>query len=195
MTPVLKTGLLALGLAGSMTGLGYASVPLYRAFCQATGFAGTTQKAEAAPGAVVSGKRVSVRFDANHAPSLPWQFAPEKTNEPVILGEREIAFFTAKNLSDKPITGRATFNVTPSQAGKYFNKIQCFCFTEQLLMPGECKDLPVTFFVDPKIAEDPNTREVTTITLSYTFFNKGPAARDAYLRAHSTTAPVSEGRG
>ena len=170
MTPIVRTGLLAVALAASMTGLGYASVPLYRAFCQATGFAGTTQKSETAPGAVVSGKRISVRFDANHVPSLPWEFAPEKTNEPVILGEREIAFFTAKNLSDKPITGRATFNVTPSQAGKYFNKIQCFCFTEQTLLPGKQVRMPVIFYVDPKIADDPDANDIEEITLSYTFY-------------------------
>lgn len=170
MTPIARTGLLALGLAAGMTGLGYASVPLYRAFCQATGFGGTTQKADNAPGAVLSGKRVSVRFDANRAPSLPWEFAPEKTNEPVILGEREIAFFAAKNLSNKPITGRATFNVTPSQAGKYFNKIQCFCFTEQTLLPGKQVRMPVIFYVDPKIADDPDAKDIAEITLSYTFY-------------------------
>ena len=176
MTPIARTGLFALGLAAGMTGLGYASVPLYRVFCQATGFGGTTQKADNAPGAVLSGRRVSVRFDANHVPSLPWEFAPEKTNEPVILGEREIAFFTAKNLSDKPITGRATFNVTPSQAGKYFNKIQCFCFTQQTLKPGETVEMPVTFFVDPDIDKDTDLKTDSTITLSYTFYaskNKG----------------------
>lgn len=170
MTPVTRTGLLAVALAGGMTGLGYASVPLYRAFCQATGFAGTTQKAETAPGAALSGKRVSVRFDANHVPALPWEFAPEKTSEPVILGEREVAFFTAKNLSGKPVTGRATFNVTPSQAGKYFNKIQCFCFTEQTLLPGKQVRMPVIFYVDPKIADDPDARDIEEITLSYTFY-------------------------
>lgn len=170
MTPITRTGLLAVALAGGMTGLGYASVPLYRAFCQATGFAGTTQKADSAPGAVLSGKRVSVRFDANHVAGLPWEFRPEKTNEPAILGEREIAFFTAKNLSDKPITGRATFNVTPTQAGKYFNKIQCFCFTEQTLQPGKQVRMPVIFYVDPKIADDPDAKDIEEITLSYTFY-------------------------
>ncbi len=170
MTPIVRTGLLALGLAGGMTGLGYASVPLYRVFCQVTGFGGTTQKADAAPGAVLSGKRVSVRFDANHAPALPWKFVPEKANEPVILGEREIAFFSAKNLSDKPITGRATFNVTPTQAGKYFNKIQCFCFTEQTLAPGKQVRMPVIFYVDPRIADDPDAKDIAEITLSYTFY-------------------------
>ena len=170
MTPVARTTMLAAGLALGMTGLGYASVPLYRAFCEATGFAGTTQKAEAAPGAALSGKRVSVRFDANHVPALPWEFVPEKASEPVILGEREIAFFAAKNLSDKPITGRATFNVTPTQAGKYFNKIQCFCFTEQTLAAGQKVTMPVSFFIDPAMLNDPEMNDVKTITLSYTFF-------------------------
>jgi cytochrome c oxidase assembly protein subunit 11 len=170
MTPVARTTMLAAGLALGMTGLGYASVPLYRAFCQATGFGGTTQKADAAPGAIMSGKTVSVRFDANHVAALPWNFSPEKISEPVILGEREVAFFTAKNLSDKPVTGRATFNVTPTQAGKYFNKIQCFCFTEQTLLPGKQVRMPVIFYVDPKIADDPDARDIREITLSYTFY-------------------------
>lgn len=170
MSPILRTGLLAAALAGGMTGLGYASVPLYRMFCQVTGFGGTTQRADDAPGAVPSGIKVSVRFDANHVPSLPWEFKPEKTNEPVILGEREIAFFTAKNLTDKPITGRATFNVTPTQAGKYFNKIQCFCFTEQTLQPGKQVRMPVIFYVDPKIMDDPDANDIQEITLSYTFY-------------------------
>lgn len=170
MNPILRTGLLAAALACGMTGLGYASVPLYRMFCQVTGFGGTTQRADEAPGAVASGIKVSVRFDANHVPSLPWEFKPEKTHEPVILGEREIAFFTAKNLSDKPVTGRATFNVTPTQAGKYFNKIQCFCFTEQTLQPGKQVRMPVIFYVDPKIADDPDANDIQEITLSYTFY-------------------------
>ena len=169
MTPIVRTGLLAVSLACGMTGLGYASVPLYEAFCQATGFGGTTQRADVAPGAVTTGKRISIRFDANHTPSLPWEFKPERTSEPVTLGEREIAFFTAKNLSDKPVTGRATFNVTPTQAGKYFNKIQCFCFTEQTLLPGKQVRMPVTFYVDPKIADDPDAKDIEEITLSYTF--------------------------
>lgn len=170
MTPILRTGLFGFGLAFGMVGLGYASVPLYRMFCQVTGFDGTTQRAETAPGAVVTGQQVVVRFDANHVPTLPWEFKPEKGKEPVVLGEREIAFFTAKNLSDKPITGRATFNVTPTQAGKYFNKIQCFCFTEQTLLPGKQVRMPVIFYVDPKIADDPDANDIQEITLSYTFY-------------------------
>ena len=166
-----RTALLAGALAVGMTGLGYASVPLYRAFCEATGFAGTTQRAEdeAAPGAI-AGKIMSVRFDANHVPTIPWDFAPERPREPVTVGEREIAFFTAKNLAKYPVTGRATFNVTPSQAGKYFTKIQCFCFTEQTLRPGQQVRMPVTFFVDPKILDDPDANDISEITLSYTFY-------------------------
>ena len=170
MSPILRTGLFGFGLAFGMVGLGYASVPLYRMFCQVTGFDGTTQRAEAAPGAVPTGQQVVVRFDANHVPALPWEFKPEKGREPVVLGEREIAFFVAKNLSDKPITGRATFNVTPTQAGKYFNKIQCFCFTEQTLLPGKQVRMPVIFYVDPKIADDPDANDIQEITLSYTFY-------------------------
>jgi cytochrome c oxidase assembly protein subunit 11 len=172
MNPLIRTGMLAGALAGGMTGLGYASVPLYRAFCEATGFAGTTQRADedSAPGAVRSGKIISVRFDANHVPTLPWTFSPEKSREAVTIGEREIAFFAAKNLSNKPITGRASFNVTPTQAGRYFTKIECFCFTEQTLKPGQQVRMPVIFFVDPKIIDDPDADDISEITLSYTFY-------------------------
>jgi len=180
-------------LPAGMVALVTYSVPLYRLFCQVTGFGGTTRIATAAPGPATA-PPVTVRFDANVAPDMPWRFvAPSAMALP--LGQEGQVAFTVLNLTDEPILGTATFNVTPFKAGPYFDKIQCFCFTEQLLMPGERTELPVTFFVDPKIAEDPDTREVTTITLSCSFFNKGPAARDAYLRAHSTTAPVSEGRG
>jgi len=171
-----RTALLALVGVCSMTGLGFASVPLYRIFCQATGLNGTTQRGLAAPGA--SGGRVTVAFDTNVSPKLPWAFKPELEQETVDLGARDMAFFSATNRSDKPITGTATFNVTPAQAGKYFTKIQCFCFTQQTLKPGETARMPVIFFVDPKMAEDPDTRDVRTITLSYTFYpvDSGKAA-------------------
>jgi cytochrome c oxidase assembly protein subunit 11 len=171
MNPTTRTALLAAGLAGGMVGLGYASVPLYRLFCQVTGFDGTTRMAvgETAPGAV-AGKTMVIRFDANHAPALPWEFEPEAVTETVSIGEREMAFYTARNLSARPITGTATFNVTPVQAGKYFSKIQCFCFNEQTLQPGEEVRMPVTYFVDPKILTDPAARGIEEITLSYTFF-------------------------
>jgi cytochrome c oxidase assembly protein subunit 11 len=166
-----RTALLGVLMVCSMTGLAFASVPLYRAFCQATGFNGTTQRATAddAPGAVV-GKLMSVRFDANTSPHLPWEFKPEQMTERIAVGARDMAFFTARNLSDKTITGSATFNVTPLQAGQYFTKIQCFCFTEQTLKPGEEARMPVVFFVDPKIIDDPDTKDISEITLSYTFY-------------------------
>ena len=153
----------------AMVGLAFASVPLYRIFCQATGFDGTTQRGKAAPGPV-AGNTVSVRFDANVSNTMPWRFEPEQTTERVVIGEREIAFFKAKNLSAKTITGTASFNVTPDQAGKYFTKIQCFCFTEQTLKPGEEVRMPVVFYVDPNILKDADDRKISEITLSYTFF-------------------------
>jgi cytochrome c oxidase assembly protein subunit 11 len=166
-----RTALLAALLACSMTGLAFASVPLYRLFCQVTGFDGTTMRAaaDAAPGAV-AGRQVSIRFDANTAPSLPWRFRPERSTRRIAIGERDIAFYRAKNLSARSVTGTATFNVTPSQAGKYFTKIQCFCFTEQILKPGEEARMPVVFFIDPKILNDPEAGRISEITLSYTFY-------------------------
>ena len=153
----------------AMVGLAFASVPLYRLFCQVTGIGGTTQRAAEAPGPV-AGKEVAVRFDANIASSLPWRFAPEKGREIVTIGEREMAFYTAKNLSARPVKGTATFNVTPVQAGKYFSKIQCFCFNEQMLKPGEEVRMPVVYFVDPRILQDPDAKGISEITLSYTFY-------------------------
>ena len=166
-----RTGLMAFGLAVGMTGLGYASVPLYRMFCQVTGFGGTIKRVDGAvaPGAV-AGRSIAVRFDANHVPALDWEFKPESRLDTVALGEREMAFYSAKNLSDKPVTGMATFNVSPDAAGKYFNKIQCFCFNQQTLKPGEAVRMPVTYFVDPKILDDPAARNIEEITLSYTFY-------------------------
>lgn len=166
-----RVGLIALAIAIGMLGLGYAAVPLYRMFCQVTGFGGTTMRSETgiAPGAVV-GKLINVRFDANVAPALPWRFAPEQRVERVVIGAREMAFFTATNLSDHPITGTATFNVTPELAGAYFTKIQCFCFTSQTLKPGETVRMPVIYYVDPAILKDKEAGKFNEITLSYTFF-------------------------
>ncbi len=166
-----RVGLIAIAAAIAMLGLGYASVPLYRMFCQATGFGGTTQRSETgvAPGEVV-GKIINVRFDANVSPSLPWTFAPEKTIERTAIGARKMAFFTATNLSDHAITGTAAFNVTPELAGAYFTKIQCFCFTSQTLKPGETVRMPVIYYVDPAILKDKEARQFNEITLSYTFF-------------------------
>lgn len=163
-----RTALLAvLGICGS-TGLAWASVPLYRLFCQATGLNGTTGRAARAPGAV-DGK-ITVAFDTNVSKGLKWKFVPENESETIDIGARDMAFFTATNTSDRTLTGTATFNVTPAQAGIYFKKIQCFCFTQQTLKPGETQRMPVIFFVDPAILKDPDARDIQTITLSYTFY-------------------------
>ena len=151
-----------------MTGLAWASVPLYRMFCQATGLNGTTGRGMRAPGAV-DGK-ITVAFDTNVAPSCRGSSRPRAASDTIDIGARDMAFFTATNTSDQPITGTATFNVTPAQAGKYFTKIQCFCFTQQTLKPGETARMPVIFYVDPAILKDPDAKDVQTITLSYTFY-------------------------
>jgi cytochrome c oxidase assembly protein subunit 11 len=144
---------------------------LYRVFCEATGFGGTPLRAERAPGAVAG--QVSVRFDANVHPGLPWRFEPKQTTVVVRPGARTQIFYRAQNLSAKTITGQAVFNVSPDQVGKYFKKIECFCFTEQTLKAGQAVDLPVVFFVDPQVMEDPDTRDIHEITLSYTFYPTG----------------------
>ena len=155
-----------LGLA--MLALAFASVPLYRLFCQVTGYGGTTQTAEAAPGAVAG--QIGVRFDANTNSALPWRFGPVQDVVRVAPGARTQVLYRAGNLVARPTTGRAIFNVSPASAGKYFSKIECFCFTEQTLQPGQAVDMPVIFFVDPAIREDPDTEGLDEITLSYTFY-------------------------
>jgi cytochrome c oxidase assembly protein subunit 11 len=172
-----KTLLILLSIIAAMVALVAISPTLYRAFCEATGFGGTTLRAEKAPGAVAG--EVGVRFDANIHPGLPWRFEPEQTTVRIQPGAQTKIFYRAQNLSARPWTGQAVYNVTPDQVGKYFKKIQCFCFTEQTLKPGEKVDMPVIFFVDPKIKQDPDTRDVDEITLSYTFYpvETGTAAR------------------
>ena len=155
--------------AALMVGAAFAAVPLYRIFCQVTGYGGTPQVAESAPATMLE-RRMTVRFNADTGPALPWEFAPARRKISIRVGEQALAFYRARNLSDRAVTGTATFNVTPLKAGQYFSKIDCFCFTEQTLAPGVSADMPVTFFVDPAIADDPNLDDVTTITLSYTFF-------------------------
>lgn len=165
-----RTAALAALLVAAMVGLAFASVPLYRLFCQVTGLGGTVQVEEggAAPGAV--GRMIGVRFDANVANGLGWAFEPVDTHRRVAIGARNIAVYTARNLTGRPLVGTATFNVTPSQAGQYFAKVQCFCFTEQRLEPGQEVRMPVVFYVDPKILDDPSARDIDEITLSYTFY-------------------------
>jgi len=169
-----RVGIYAFLGACAMLGLGYASVPLYRIFCQVTGFGGTTQVADQAKaaGVTATGVPISVRFDANIDRDLPWSFAPEQTTQKLTIGERQIAFYTAKNNTDEPITGQASYNVEPEQVGYYFNKIECFCFTEQTLQPGQEVRMPVIYYIDPAFLEDPNTESVEQVTLSYTFHKK-----------------------
>lgn len=160
------------GVVGGMVGLAFASVPLYRLFCQITGYGGTPARADAAREVLESTDlpRVTVRFDANVGDGLGWSFAPERRSVQVRVGEESLAFYVARNLTDRPIVGTATFNVTPYKAAPYFVKTACFCFEEQTLQPGQEMVMPVSFHVDPEIARDRDVRDVTAITLSYTFY-------------------------
>lgn len=171
-----KVGILAFLGACSMLGLGYAAVPLYEMFCQVTGFGGTTQVASETDAQIAErlarsagGEVRSIRFDASTGKDIPWLFKPQQTTDTVQIGIRDMAVYTARNDSDEPITGTATFNVEPEQTGKYFHKIQCFCFTEQTLQPGQEVQMPVLYYIDPAILDDENAKDVEQITLSYTF--------------------------
>ena len=164
-----------------MVGMAFASVPLYRLFCAATGYDGTPQIGpEASPG--VTTRPITIAMDASTSPGLPWAFAPELQRVTMKIGEEQLAFYDGKNLSDHTITGHALYNVTPDVVGRYFHKTECFCFTSQTLAPGEKVQFPVTFWVDPAILQDPETRDIHTITLSYTFFpSLAEAARTGAL--------------
>ncbi|TDH61568.1 cytochrome c oxidase assembly protein [Dankookia rubra] len=156
-----------------MLGLAYASVPLYDMFCRATGYGGTVQVGgPAAPGAAkdMPARVVTIRFNANTAPGLPWRFAPSQGPMQLRLGEEGMAFYQASNTAVAPVTGVATYNVTPATVGKYFHKTACFCFEQQTLEPGQQVDMPLAFWVDPQMAKDPATRDIHTITISYSFF-------------------------
>lgn len=183
-----RVALIAVGIVAGMTGLAYAAVPLYQMFCQVTGFGGTTQRAEASAGAV-EGTTIRVRFDGNVAPGLAWKFAPVQTTQTLKIGEQKIAFYKATNTGTEPIVGTATFNVTPDIAGQYFSKIQCFCFNEQKLEPGQSVDMPVVYFVDPAILDDPQARKISEITLSYTFY-KVDKPVEARQQVSQTRAPA-----
>ena len=179
-----------LGVVAGMGGLAFASVPLYRMFCAATGFGGTPQIGGVSPGAV--SKTIVVRFNADTNPGLPWKFGPAVKEVSVELGEEKLAIYAAHNLSQSIVTGVALYNVTPEKAAKYFHKTACFCFNEQSLMPGQQMDFPVSFWVDPAIAEDPNTADVHAITLSYTFFRAldDAAKSGALARAGPHVGPL-----
>lgn len=175
------------GLVAGMVGLSFASVPLYRVFCQVTGYGGVPQRAEKAPGEVLD-RTVTIRFDGNVDRSLPWTFAPVQQTMDVKIGETALAFFKATNNSSVPVSGRAIFNVSPELAGRYFTKIECFCFKQQTLAAGQTVDMPVTFFVDPKFVDDEDTKDISEITLSYTFYPSGEANPPA-----AAAAPEGEG--
>jgi cytochrome c oxidase assembly protein subunit 11 len=168
VTPNTRTALMMSAVVAAMVGLAFSSPVLYRTFCSLTGFDGTPLRAEAAPGAIAG--QVRVRFDANVHPGLPWRFEPEQNIVSVAPGARTKIFYRATNLSARTIRAQAAYNVSPDQVGKYFKKIQCFCFTEQTLKPGETADMPVIFFVDPAFAKDEDTKSIDEITLSYTFY-------------------------
>jgi len=167
-----KNARLAWSLAaavGGMLALAYAASPLYDMFCRATGFGGTPQVAQAGERPILS-RTVTVRFDSNVDANLPWRFTPLEREVKVKLGEERLVHYRVTNVSQRPIVGTSTYNVTPETAGAWFNKLQCFCFTEQLLLPGQSMDMPVVFFVDPEMDKDRRYDNVRTITLSYTFF-------------------------
>ena len=158
-----------------MVGAAYAAVPLYDWFCRTTGFGGTTQVANAAPGQVL-GRMITVRFDANVAPGLPWRFVPETNAVDVRIGDVLTVNYTVTNLAARETVGQASYNVTPPTTGAYFQKINCFCFTEQHMKPGETREMPVVFYVDPALAQDAEQKGLNTITLSYTYFPVRQAA-------------------
>lgn len=167
-----KKSLVALMLAGlvaGMVGLSFAAVPLYRMFCQATGYGGVPQVADVAPDEVLD-RKIKVRFDTNVDRDLPWQFSAEQRAVDVRIGDSALVFFKAHNNTDKSVSGTAGFNVSPEIVGRYFTKIECFCFKQQTLAAGQSVEMPVTFFIDPKIVEDESTKNIEEITLSYTFY-------------------------
>jgi cytochrome c oxidase assembly protein subunit 11 len=167
-----RHGLVAVALVGlvaAMVGLSFAAVPLYRMFCQATGYGGVPQRAERAPDKVLD-RTIRIRFDGNVDGALPWTFAPDQRVMDVKIGEVALAFFKATNKTNSPVSGTAVFNVAPELAARYFTKIECFCFKQQTLAGGASVEMPVTFFVDPKIVDDEDTKNIAEITLSYTFY-------------------------
>ncbi len=171
------------GLVLGMVGLSFAAVPLYQLFCQVTGYGGTTMRAEELPDHVLD-RQITVRFNADINRELPWVFRPDVQQVTVQVGQGMLTSYFAKNLVARPTVGMAVYNVTPQKAGKYFNKVQCFCFDEQLLAPGQQVDMPVYFFVDPAIADDPLMDDVHTITLSYTFFQAKSDRLDEAIQAY-----------
>ncbi len=185
-----RTAVVLSAVVAGMIGLSFASVPLYRLFCQVTGFGGTTQVAESAPGAGAVERIIQVQFNADVDPALPWSFQPAQRSVSLKVGEPGLAYYRARNLSKRAVVGAATYNVTPLKAGYYFTKVHCFCFDEQRLEPGQEVDMAVSFFIDPSIAKDRNLDEVRTITLSYTFFRQSDA-ESAGTQSAAAAAPLN----
>ena len=183
---------LCLGLVIGMGGLAYASVPLYELFCRVTGYGGTPQVAENNAGVPILDRKVRVRFDANTATGLNWKFGPEMREVEVRLGEKTIVNYIAENLSDKPLSGMATFNVTPQAVGAYFNKVECFCFTDTRIEPGGKLEMPVVFFVDPELNDEAQFAAIQTITLSYTFYESDEEPQELSSTNSDSEAGVLE---
>ena len=180
-----RTAVALLAVVAIMVGLSFAAVPLYRIFCQKTGWAGTPQRAAVAPNTIAL-ETVTVRFDANVTQGLPWSFEPVQPELALHVGESRLALFRAVNRSNETITGSAVFNVSPDIMGQYFTKVQCFCFTEQTLKPGEAVEMPVSFFIDPAILKDRDAKTVRDMTLSYTFYKvQKPQQADAASRVQN----------
>lgn len=187
-----RTGLIVLIVVLSMLGLAFAFVPLYDLFCRVTGFDGRAIRVDSLPSEdEIIDRTITIRFNADTNRNLNWEFRPEQREITVKIGQRGVTAFYAKNLSNQPLTGTALYNVTPLKAGKYFHKVQCFCFDEQLLQPGDDMDMPVLFFIDPKMHDDPGMKDVTTITLSYNFFKSQSKAleeaTEAFYNAEENT--------
>lgn len=189
MTPQKKTAMALVGVVAVMVSLSFIAVPFYSWFCKTTGFAGTPRQAATA-GDVILDRTMLIHFDASTDPDLPWTFEPEQRDITLRIGETALAFFKATNNGDHTITGTASYNVLPDQAGGYFIKIECFCFTEQVLQPGETALLPVSFYVDPDIVNDPEATLIKEITLHYTFFESEASDKQAAL-APAEAKPVN----
>jgi cytochrome c oxidase assembly protein subunit 11 len=186
-----RIALICVVVFAAMVGAAFAAVPMYRAFCQATGYAGTVRRAAVAPKTTLA-RKLTIRFDAN-VRNIPWDFKPDQLSQQVRIGDTGLAFFHVKNNGDKPITGRASYNVVPEQAAVYFQKLECFCFSDQTLQPGQSADFPVVYFVDPKYATDPETSGGQEITLSYTFFQTADQPKNT-AQAASGLGGTAKGR-
>ena len=189
-----RTALIVLSVVTGMIGMAYASVPLYNMFCRVTGFGGTTQVAESAPPPeAVLARTITIKFSANTARNMPWRFSPEDRQVTAPLGKKMLTSFRAENPTAESVTGTALYNVTPEKAGKYFHKIQCFCFGEQTLAPNKAVSMPVVFYVDPAMDKDDSMDDVTHITLSYTFFKTGSSDLDNAVEGFYNRASAQAG--